>query len=215
MGALVLDYECSILQSNSKSVACPNIQVLIGGFETKTGEQVCVIEAQFYSEFFSPVLPKKIVTYFYCLQWLAFKNDGKYTAAGYAQVASEKMSKYSDVGGQKFWNPFEKKETIKRRRYFVTKLLQGAIRGLVYMHERERLHQSLGPASVSLKYVSQLSRLKSNKINYSQSHLNFLWLFKNFQHFCFANFSTIVEKDAAYLVPRLRDLAFSVDIRHV
>ncbi|KAL1547360.1 hypothetical protein AAHA92_23847 [Salvia divinorum] len=135
------------LQSNTKSVACSNIQVLIGGFETKTGEQ-----------------------------WLAFRNDGKYTAAGYAQVASEKMSKYSDVGGQTFWNPFEKSETIKRRRYFITKLLQGAIRGLAYMHDHERLHQSLGPASIAL--------------------------------------NTIVEKDAAYLVPRLRDLAFSVDIRY-
>ncbi|KAG6438393.1 hypothetical protein SASPL_103335 [Salvia splendens] len=132
--------------TNSKSIACSNIQVLIGGFETKTGEQ-----------------------------WLAFRNDGKYTAAGYAQVASEKMTKYSDVGGQAFWNPFEKSETIKRRRYFITKLLQGAIRGLAYMHDHERLHQSLGPSSVAL--------------------------------------NTIAEKDAAYLVPRLRDLAFSVDIR--
>ncbi|XP_042047134.1 uncharacterized protein LOC121793018 [Salvia splendens] len=111
-----------------------------------------------------------------CEQWLAFRNDGKYTAAGYAQVASEKMTKYSDVGGQTFWNPFEKSETIKRRRYFITKLLQGAIRGLAYMHDHERLHQSLGPASVAL--------------------------------------NTIAEKDAVYLVPMLRDLAFSVDIRY-
>lgn len=113
---------------------------------------------------------KNIVTYFYCLQWLAFKNDGKYTAAGYAQVASEKMSKYSEVGGQKFWNPFEKKETIKRRRYFVTKLLQGAIRGLVYMHERERLHQSLGPASVSLKYVYRTKLTIINPISTSSAY---------------------------------------------
>ncbi|KAH6812589.1 Protein kinase superfamily protein [Perilla frutescens var. frutescens] len=134
------------LQSNSKDIACKNIQVLLGGFETKTGEQ-----------------------------WLAFRNDGKYTAAGYAQVASEKMSKYSDLGGQKIWNPFEKNETVKRRRHFITNLLRGTIRGLAYMHDHDRLHQSLGPASVVL--------------------------------------NTIVEKDAAYLIPRLRDLAFSVDIR--
>ncbi|KAG8381672.1 hypothetical protein BUALT_Bualt06G0145900 [Buddleja alternifolia] len=110
-----------------------------------------------------------------CLQWLAFEKHGKYTAADYAKVTSEKMSKDRDLGEQKLWNPFEKDETIKRRRYFITKLLQDTFRGLAYMHDRDRLHQSLGPASVVL--------------------------------------NTIVEKDAAYLVPRLRDLAFSVDIR--
>lgn len=65
------------------------------------------------------------------------------------------MSKYSDLGGQKNWNPFEKKETIKWRRYFITRLLQGAISGLAYMHDNDRLHQSLGPASIALKYASQ------------------------------------------------------------
>lgn len=95
----------------------------------------------------------------FCLQWLAFKNDGKYTAADYTKFASEKMSKYSEVGGQKFWNPFEKDETIKRRRYFVTKLLQGVISGLAYMHDHDRLHQSLGPASIVLKYAVKYIKL--------------------------------------------------------
>ncbi|KAK2398492.1 Protein kinase superfamily protein [Trifolium repens] len=31
---------------------------------------------------------------------------------------------------------------------------QGALRGLAYMHDHDRLHQSLGPFSVSLKYVT-------------------------------------------------------------
>ncbi|KAL3630809.1 hypothetical protein CASFOL_023793 [Castilleja foliolosa] len=147
MASNELSAHASLQASDSNSIASRNIQILLGGFETKTGEQ-----------------------------WLAFRFDGKYTAADYAKVASEKMSKYSDVGGQKFWNPFEKDETIKRRRYYVTKLLQGAIGGLVYMHGNDILHQSLGPSSVVL--------------------------------------NTIAEKDATYLVPRLRDLAFSVDIRH-
>ncbi|GLT41636.1 hypothetical protein SLA2020_156830 [Shorea laevis] len=47
--------------------------------------------------------------------------------------------------------------------------------GLAYMHNHNRLHQSLGPASVVL--------------------------------------NIIIESDATYLVPRVRDLAFSVDIR--
>lgn len=82
------------------------------------------------------------------LQWLAFRNDGQYSAAEYAKAKSEAMSKEE----QKFWNPFDWKEKIKRRRIFVLKLLRGAISGLAYMHNRERLHQSLGPASVVLKY---------------------------------------------------------------
>ncbi|GFQ03367.1 hypothetical protein PHJA_002480500 [Phtheirospermum japonicum] len=147
MASNELSAHASLQVSDSKSIASRNIQILLGGFETKTGEQ-----------------------------WLAFRYDGKYTAADYAKVASEKMLKYRDLGGQKFWNPFEKDETIKRRRYYVTKLLQGAIGGLAYMHGNDILHQSLGPSSVIL--------------------------------------NTIVEKDATYLVPRLRDLAFSVDIRY-
>lgn len=43
---------------------------------------------------------------------------------------------------------------MKRRRRFIIILLQGALRGLAYMHDHDRLHQSLGPFSVSLKYVT-------------------------------------------------------------
>lgn len=86
------------------------------------------------------------------------------------------MSKMIGGGEQRLWNPFELDLTIKRRRYFVVRLLHGTMRGLSYMHDNDRLHQSLGPASVVL--------------------------------------NTVVEKDAAYLIPRLRDLAFSVDVRY-
>lgn len=134
----------AFLQSDSRNI-CQHIQSLLGGFETKTGEQ-----------------------------WLAFRNDGKYSAADYAKVTSEKNSKDPAKGEHKFWNPFEQEEKLKRRRFFVIKVLNGAMNGLAYMHNHDRLHQSLGPASVIL--------------------------------------NTMVEKDAVYLVPRLRDLAFSVDI---
>ncbi|XP_006478964.2 uncharacterized protein LOC102625069 isoform X2 [Citrus sinensis] len=107
------------------------------------------------------------------LQWLAFRSDGKYSAADYAKLTSEKISK-NHSAGESSWNRFEKEQILKRRRYFVIKLFQGAMSGLAYMHDHDRLHQSLGPSSVIL--------------------------------------NTIVEKDAAYLVPRLRDLSFSVDI---
>ncbi|XP_057970097.1 uncharacterized protein LOC131159317 isoform X2 [Malania oleifera] len=136
----------AFLQSSSKD-PCQNLLVLLGGFETKTGEQ-----------------------------WLAFRDGGKYSAADYAKVMSEKLSRARPGGEQQFWNPFEHEQTIKYRRYFVIKLLQGALSGLAYMHDHDRLHQSLGPSSVVL--------------------------------------NTMVERDATYLVPRLRDLAFSVDIRY-
>lgn len=132
------------LQGDPKNI-CHNLQILLGGFETKTGEQ-----------------------------WLAFRNDGIYNAADYAKAASESMTKYLAKGEKEIWNPFDRVQKLKRQRFFVIKLLNGALRGLVFMHDHDRLHQSLGPASVVL--------------------------------------NTISERDAAYLVPRLRDLAFSVDI---
>lgn len=88
----------------------------------------------------------------YPLQWLAFHNDGQYSAADYAKAKSEVISKERALGEQRFWNPYEWEEKFKRRRIFVIRLLRGAINGLAYMHNRERLHQSLGPASVVLKY---------------------------------------------------------------
>ncbi|XP_058086807.1 uncharacterized protein LOC131233942 isoform X2 [Magnolia sinica] len=136
----------AFLQDDPKGI-CQNIQILLGGFETKTGEQ-----------------------------WLAFRNDGKYSAADYAKAKSEGISKDRALGEQNFWNPFDWEQKVKRRRFFVIKLLRGAISGLAYMHDHDRLHQSLGPASVNL--------------------------------------NTIAEREATYLIPRLRDLAFSVDIRY-
>lgn len=85
------------------------------------------------------------------LQWLAFRDDGKYSAADYAKIASERVSKDREVSS---WNPFEQEQKTKRRRYFVIKLLQGVMRGLAYLHDHDRLHQSLGPFSVALKYTT-------------------------------------------------------------
>lgn len=87
------------------------------------------------------------------LQWLAFRDDGKYSAADYAKVVSEIISKNLAKGEQTSWNPFDQVQKLKRRRFFVIKLLNGAMKGLAYMHDHDRLHQSLGPASVVLKYV--------------------------------------------------------------
>uniref|UniRef100_A0A803KSS0 Protein kinase domain-containing protein n=1 Tax=Chenopodium quinoa TaxID=63459 RepID=A0A803KSS0_CHEQI len=134
------------LQSCSNET-CQNLLMLLGGFETTTGEQ-----------------------------WLAFRYNGKYSAADYAKISSEKLTKNKSLDPQSYWNPFEQGQTFKRRRYFVIKMLQGIFNGLVYMHAHDRLHQSLGPASVVL--------------------------------------NTISEREAPYLVAKLRDFAFSVDISY-
>ncbi|XP_057541295.1 uncharacterized protein LOC130819321 isoform X1 [Amaranthus tricolor] len=113
----------AFLQSRSEEV-CENLLILLGGFETKTGEQ-----------------------------WLAFRYDGKYSTADYAKIASEKLTKNKALESQSFWNPFEQRQIFKQRRFFVVKMLQGISNGLVYMHDHERLHQSLGPASVVLNTI--------------------------------------------------------------
>lgn len=87
----------------------------------------------------------------FCLQWLAFRNDGMYSAADYARVASEEISKDVVNATQTIWSSFVGEEKFKRRRFFVIKLLNGAISGLACMHDHDRLHQSIGPASVVLK----------------------------------------------------------------
>jgi len=89
------------------------------------------------------------------LQWLAFRDGGKDSAADYAQTASEKTTRARSQG---VWNPYEKEQMIKRRRNFVIKILQGAMKGLAFMHDNDRLHQSLGPSSIVLKYVPPWAR---------------------------------------------------------
>lgn len=88
------------------------------------------------------------------IQWLAFRDVGRYTAADYAKFASEKVSRDRASGEPSSWNRYERVQTIKRRQFFIIKLLHGAMGGLAYMHDHERLHQSLGPFSVALKYAT-------------------------------------------------------------
>lgn len=140
------ELNCHVALQNDSENVCDNIQILLGGFETRTGEQ-----------------------------WLAFRNDGTYSAADYAKIASRRISKDLANSEQSNW-AFNREGKLKRQRFFIIKLLNRAINGLAFMHDHDRLHQSIGPASVAL--------------------------------------NTISEGEAMYLVPRLRDLGFSVDIRY-
>ncbi|VAI48227.1 unnamed protein product [Triticum turgidum subsp. durum] len=121
----------AFLQSNARDI-CENIQFLLGAFETATGEQ-----------------------------WLAFRDDGRYSAADYAKITSERQLKERP----NFWNPYDRAYKLELRRYFVLRLLNGAMCGLVHMHNHDRLHQSLGPSSVVLKY-SAFSMFTAHSIAY-------------------------------------------------
>lgn len=99
-----------------------------------------------------------------CIQWLAFRDGGKDSAADYARTASEKTSRARSQGA---WNPYEKEQMMKRRRNFVIKILQGTMKGLAFMHDNDRLHQSLGPSSIVLKYAP-LKLSESDITNLSQ-----------------------------------------------
>lgn len=109
----------------------------------------------------------------YLVQWLAFRDDGKNSAADYAKNASERISKDRALGELSSWNRFEKGQAIKRRQYFIIKLLQGVMRGLAYMHDHDRLHQSLGPFSVVLKYAISKDLILFKIFHLSYNSLSF------------------------------------------
>ncbi|KAK6232548.1 hypothetical protein SCA6_002621 [Theobroma cacao] len=171
----------AFLQNSSEGIS-KNLLLLLGGFETKTGEQ-----------------------------WLAFRGDGKYSAADFAKVTSEKISRARSLE-EMSWNPFEREQAFKRKAYFVVKLFQGAMSGLAYMHNYDRLHQSLDLLLLFSSILFDSIHLKSGFILLKRQ-IGLLCSFQSLINILLTDGSTIVERDAAYLVPRLRDLAFSVDIR--
>lgn len=116
----------AILQETPEEAWCPNLAVLLGGFQTQTGEQ-----------------------------WLVFLDNGQMTASDYAKAAVKASTEGRAVGDWEFLDIFDRNRPIKRRRTFIIKLLRGAFNGLVYMHSRGRLHQSLGPASVVINTMEE------------------------------------------------------------
>lgn len=122
-----------------------NVLILLGGFETNAGEK-----------------------------WLVLRDDGYVTAADYAKAAAEATAEARAVGNFEVWDRFDPKRPLARRQVFIRRLLRGFLKGLAYMHSKGRLHQSIGPASVTL--------------------------------------NTTNEMDVRFLVPRIRDFAFSIDI---
>ncbi len=63
-----------------------------------------------------------------------FWDDGRITAAHYVKEAAQATAEGRAVGEWQFWDRFDKSRPIQRRRHFITKLLQGTFKGLVFMH---------------------------------------------------------------------------------
>ncbi|CAI5947835.1 unnamed protein product [Closterium sp. NIES-64] len=180
-----------------------NVLVLLGGFETSSGEKTMATSPQQggasgSSEQLhaptahpqqpsppsvppsvpptSPTFPARPPPFSHRSpeQWLVMRDDGYITAADYAKAASEATAEARAVGDFEVWDRFDPAKPLFRREIFIRKLLRGFLQGLSYMHSKGRLHQSIGPASVVL--------------------------------------NTTNEMDVRYLVPRLRDFAFAIDI---
>lgn len=137
----------AILQEPAEDGAEPSqhVAVLLGGFQTSAGEQ-----------------------------WLVLRDNGAATAADYARAAAGATSGGEAVGEGELWDRFDPARPIRRRARFLRRVMAGLMSGLAFMHSRGRLHQSLGPASVTLNLIE--------------------------------------ERDVNFVVPRLRDFAFSVDV---
>ncbi|CAI5503395.1 unnamed protein product [Closterium sp. Naga37s-1] len=104
-----------------------NVLVLLGGFETGSGEK-----------------------------WLVMRDNGYITAADYAKAASEATAEARAVGDFEVWDRFDPAKPLFRREVFIRKLLRGFLQGLSYMHSKGRLHQSIGPASVVLNTINEM-----------------------------------------------------------
>ena len=59
------------------------------------------------------------------------------------------------VGEGEFFDRWEPDRPLARRRAFVTRALRQALQGLAFMHARQRLHQSVGPASLVLNLMDE------------------------------------------------------------
>ncbi|GMH41662.1 hypothetical protein BSKO_09572 [Bryopsis sp. KO-2023] len=107
--------------------SCSQLYSLLGGFESKTGEQ-----------------------------WLVFHNDGTKTAAAYASKAAVATRDRLTVGSSDVWDSLDPRRSIRKREVFILKVLKQAMAALAFMHRNGRLHQSLGPNSLMLTTFEEL-----------------------------------------------------------
>lgn len=89
-----------------------------------------------------------------------FENNGVETAAQYAMQAAQATSSKAAVGVSGIWDGLDPKQAINRRWIFILKILREAISGLAFMHQRGRLHQSIGPNSLVLSTLEVRRWLK-------------------------------------------------------
>lgn len=97
-------------------------------------------------------------------QWIVLRNDGATTAAAYAMEGARAGVARRGIGGTDFLDLFDSRRLLARRRIFVREIIRQALSGVGNLHNRRRLHQSLGPASLLLTSVDERApqRLKVN-----------------------------------------------------
>ena len=82
--------------------------------------------------------------------WLVLRNDGLSTVDQFAVQCAKAFGEGRAVGEAQFWDRFDSTAPLRRRADIIRRILTGVLLGLEAMHDRDWLHQSLGPASVSL-----------------------------------------------------------------
>lgn len=87
------------------------------------------------------------------VQWLVFQDNGVDTAAQYAMAAAQATVEMKSVGSGDFWDGMDPIRIIRRRHRFILEILQQGVAGLNFMHQKDRLHQSLGPNSLILSTI--------------------------------------------------------------
>ena len=109
------------VQAPTAPAESPHVAKLLGAFRTSTGER-----------------------------WLAFRNDGSLSAAGYAAAAARAGADGRALGVRGTLVRGRADAVLRSRRACVLRTLRGALQGLTHMHKHGRLHCSLGPGSVLL-----------------------------------------------------------------
>lgn len=91
-----------------------------------------------------------------------FQDHGVETAAQYAAAAAQATMEKKPVGSGDLWDGMDPRRTLHRRHSFILSILRQGVAGLLFMHQKQRLHQSLGPNSLILN-TTQVTPARNNK----------------------------------------------------
>ena len=85
------------------------------------------------------------------MQCLVFRREGKRTTLGhYLQMAAKATQSGRVVGSADVWDALDSRRAEMKRQMFILRVFQQIAQGLEFMHRHYKLHQSLGPESITL-----------------------------------------------------------------